>query len=237
MNICPEDHKHGESGSCYTRHACRCAECRTAHAEQRFYSRHMQAAGRRLATEKVDPRAVRRRLQALIARGWSLGLIGAEAGVTAGSVSLWLRSAGPVTHSTDQTVRAIYARLWSVEPPRSTTGERYAYSRARGLAEARGYVPPLGWDDIDNDPEPPTHDDDEPVIDHAAVELAVMGHKPALTRDERDEVVRRLHPRKWADPRIARYIGCSPEAVRLSRLACGLGGWTIDEWETEWEAA
>lgn len=99
----------------------------------------------------------RRRVQALNALGWSQEQIVARARdlghplTRAGIHSLMHRGDHRVRLRTHQAIAAAYASLSMTlpEPGRSVTW-------TRNLAERRGYLPPLAWDNIDDPNEQPT---------------------------------------------------------------------------------
>jgi hypothetical protein len=145
----------------------------------------------------------RRRLRALAACGWPLAEIAARLGTTpdvvrkmrdtpitgrgasAARVSLYARlwEAAPA-------VAALYDQLWDKPPPRDTPAQRSAAARTSQAAAARGWPPPLGWDD---DPGP--HGIDNP-----------SGHPaPGWRRDDRAR-------RRSAD--------LAAEAAELARQGC-----------------
>jgi plasmid maintenance system antidote protein VapI len=98
--------------------------------------------------QKVDATGTIRRLQALMAMGWSGGKISAELGwhneqlqrVRAGGHS-------QVTARTAIRVRDLFDRLWDIDG-----GDK----RARGTAIRNGWALPMEWDDIDDPNETPT---------------------------------------------------------------------------------
>jgi len=100
----------------------------------------------------VPATGTRRRLEALAARGWSQARLAAETGLSAHGLVLVLGAAAPrVRARTAAAVAAAYDRLWAAAPPAGTPQARAAASRARDLAAARGWAPPLAWDDTDLD--------------------------------------------------------------------------------------
>lgn len=101
----------------------------------------------------VPATGTHRRVQALVARGWSVSRIGRELGFEAGNFHAVMHRehVGAETH---RQVAHLYERLWNVEPPRAEWREKIAYSRSVAYAQRRGWLPPLAWDDIENDPEP-----------------------------------------------------------------------------------
>lgn len=87
----------------------------------------------------------RRRLQALVAIGWTQRLIGQELGVVQSRVKALTHQDG-VTARVAFEVRDVFDRLSMTIGPSNPTRIR---------AAAKGWLPPLAWDDIDNPDEVP----------------------------------------------------------------------------------
>lgn len=169
---------------------------------------------------RIPSRGVHRRVQALVTRGWSQSKIAAKLNIDRGN--FWtLMTASTVTVRRHREVASLYEELWNTEPPRGSHREKVAYSRAVNYAKARRWLPPLAWDDIDNDATPPVADE-VGGIDEMVVELAVMGEKVRLSPEERRECVRRLHAARWSDQRIAESLGCADRTVLRIREELGL---------------
>lgn len=135
-----------------------------------------------------------RRLQALVAIGYTMTSIGAEIGWT-------LTNLGPLVHghrpfvvvNTKRLVGEVYERL-CMTLPADTPGSR----RARALAKANRWQPPLAWDDdvIDDPKGKPTRATaanlgyDEAVV----VRFVDYWERPdrKLSHAEAEEIVRRL---------------------------------------------
>jgi len=107
-----------------------------------------------LTPERIDPafaegRGTSRRLQALVAIGYTESYLAERLGVLVGNLSPLVMNRRPRVMATTHTaVAALFEELWSTRPegPRA--------ERARRLAAAHGWLPPLAWDDIDTDPTP-----------------------------------------------------------------------------------
>ncbi|WP_454112807.1 hypothetical protein [Microbacterium maritypicum] len=179
------------------------------------------------ARQPVPARSTHRRVQALVARGWSISKVARELGWTVANFHAMMHrdTVGAATH---RAVAELYERLWDVEPPRATHRDKIAYTRALGFAKQRRWLPPLAWDDIDQDEEPPVPDE-EGGIDEMAVELAIAGDVVRLTPEERREAVRRLHASRWSDKRIAETIRCSDKTVLRIRDELGLEAFDQNE--------
>jgi DNA-binding CsgD family transcriptional regulator len=103
----------------------------------------------------IDATGTRRRLQALLTRGWPQAHLAHLLGRRRSNVGRLLQ-ARTVTGRTERDVRALYDRIWHTPPPQRTARERAAADQARALAARHGWQPPLAWDDIDTDPDPAT---------------------------------------------------------------------------------
>jgi AraC-like DNA-binding protein len=175
-----------------------------------------------------------RRIHALNARGWSIRKLAAELGLNEKTVRGWM-TRGRVPLSVHRQVDALFRRLWDKTPPVATRADRISYKKALAAAKSAGWLPPLAWDDIDNDPEPPAIEDDEPAdeapVDDVLVELALSGRRVRLNPAEKREVVRRAHDRHWSDLRVARETGMNPRTVLRIRQELNLPAWAYSELE------
>jgi len=302
--ICPPDHKHAATGTCYVFHKCRCDACRagrsaaaTSRNRQKAYGRYdhglvdaapvrehiqyLQSCGlgwkriaeisgagttaigsliygrkggtsdprkgeviKRTTREKADrilavkpdlsllaagayisSRGVHRRVQALVARGWSQSKLSAMVGREPGN---WftMMQAPSVTVALHREFAEIYERLWNEEPPHADHRDKIAYSRSINYAAARRWLPPLAWDDIDTDVEPPAQE--ETVgIDEALVLLAIAGEQVRLTPEERRAAVTELNASRLNDSVIAERLHVTTRTVLRIRqeldLAAAVG--------------
>ncbi|MDF2915950.1 MAG: hypothetical protein K0S70_167 [Microbacterium sp.] len=100
---------------------------------------------------KIDSTGTARKLQALIALGWSGPMLGERLGVTRARVGHLARHTHPtVTRPIHNQVDALYRELCMTPPPTETKAEHAAYLRALTAARKRGWAPPLAWDNIDD---------------------------------------------------------------------------------------
>ena len=127
-----------------------------------------------------------RRLQALMRIGWSMRALAAEVGVYESTLQEALRTA-----DTRQFVRSTLAAavVDAYDRLHLTSPEGRGASRARATAASRGYAPPLAWDDIDNDLEPP--DGDGVHLDEVVVDRILGGERLPANPAERAEAIRR----------------------------------------------
>ena len=169
---------------------------------------------------KIDGTGTRRRLQALVALGWPPAWIAQRLGRDRTNFRQTLFT-DEVTARTATDVAALYDQLWSTRPqPETPRGER-AVADALAMAAQRQWLTPLAWDDIDNDPEPPTPPGDAlDDIDEIAIELALSGRSIRLSQlppAEQDEVVRRLTENGKSVRDIAEQLATSTRTVSRRR--------------------
>ncbi|MEJ1087028.1 hypothetical protein WDU99_01710 [Microbacterium sp. Mu-80] len=187
----------------------------------------------------IDATGYRRRLQALVAHGWTLPAI---ARTTNGEVSefrlsRWIH-ANLITAANARTIITIFDRLELATPPHTTAQERAWAQRARRLAMRRRWAPALAWDDIDTDPTPPAVEQSTGnPLDEIAIELALAGNGVRLTPGERRVCVRKLHSLRWSDQAIAERLRCADRTVERIRNELDLTAWQMDELEVTKDAA
>jgi len=138
--------EHGNPGGC------RCAACSQANRDYQDRRARLIAYGQWGGLS--DAAGTRRRLQALMYGGWSLGLLSARLGQSRQVLRVKLRDRGRVTAATVRAVRELCDELWNQPPPGETKFERRAATMARRYARERGWVPLLAWDeDAIDDPD------------------------------------------------------------------------------------
>lgn len=95
---------------------------------------------------RINATGTKRRLQALIAVGWSGSELMRRLGKT--ETNFWYILEQPVVLSrTARAVQALYDDLWNQAPPDETPAHRAAAARSRNRARAAGWAPPMAWDD------------------------------------------------------------------------------------------
>lgn len=77
---CPEDHKHGATGNCYSSHRCGCDDCLAGNTYRMGQRRKLHAYGR-AQDYRVDKTAAAERVHALRGLGWTVQGIAERAGV------------------------------------------------------------------------------------------------------------------------------------------------------------
>jgi hypothetical protein len=101
----------------------------------------------------TDSTGARRRLQALLAAGWSLPRLAQQVDQQVHSLRKILRRES-IRTATFRRIADVYAELEMVIPPQSTVGQQREVVEARTAGTKFGWPPPLAWDDIDADPGP-----------------------------------------------------------------------------------
>lgn len=163
-----------------------------------------------LTSTLVDATGTKRRIQALIAMGWTLQEVSTDAG---GYTKNWchlILNQETVTSTTAAKIAAVYERLSMTVP----TGPYRQRTRSR--AARNGWLPPLAWDDIDTDEAPPVADETK-EIDPVVVERILAGDwRCKTTLAERYEVIR-----QWSRPdlELERHTGWNVARLRRKMAA------------------
>jgi transcriptional regulator with XRE-family HTH domain len=166
---CPGNRLNGKHGTAadYGR-GCRCEDAREARRLRRKRLREGRAEAR-----TVPILGPSRRLQALMAIGWSQQQLAAKLGWPVSRVQeVVTRRHTYVRIDTARQIAAVYERL------RLLPGTS---QYARDHAHYAGFLSALWWDNIDLDPDPVRLGDDKPdhLVDEIAVELACRGELEA----------------------------------------------------------
>lgn len=135
--------EHGQPGGC------RCAACRAANAAWQARRSRLIAYGQ--WDGWLDATGTRRRIQALMRNGWSMGLLAGRLGCTRQALRSKLYRGDRVTRVTAAVVRALYDELWDQAPPEGNRFERRNATMARRYAQERGWPVPLAWSDDEID--------------------------------------------------------------------------------------
>ncbi len=104
----------------------------------------------------IDGTGTRRRLHALVAKGWSRSELARGLGMQRSNFGRILTS-GLVTASTHRATLALYDQLWRLDPEQHGVTARWA-EQARRDARMRGWAPVGAWDD-DTIDDPAAHPD------------------------------------------------------------------------------
>lgn len=141
----PNDPRHGTNRG-YTA-GCRCIPCGHAHT----VAMKLYRLGR--SPRMVDATGTKRRIMALAAIGWPLTYQSRMAGHDEGAARVVMKS-DRILAPRAAVFAALYERLSMVVPVDKAArapGELRIHAKTRRAAAARGYAPPLAWDDIDTD--------------------------------------------------------------------------------------
>lgn len=99
---------------------------------------------------RIDGTGSRRRIEALMALGWSVGRLASDHGIDRQVLDralAWI----PVTVATARAIRVMYEAIGETPAPETNRAERTSVSRTRNRAHAAGWVPPGEWDEADLD--------------------------------------------------------------------------------------
>jgi transcriptional regulator with XRE-family HTH domain len=147
---------------------------------------------------RIDPIGTSRRLQSLVALGWTQAQLARRIGWTPANFGDLVHGRRAVNQSTADKVVALYEALSMTPPPQATQRERIGASRARNYAKARRWLPPLALDDerLDDPDYMPQVPKDVALVhegvDEAAIERRMTGEKKLrLSRASKVELVRR----------------------------------------------
>lgn len=181
----------------------------------------------------VDGTGTRRRLQALVAIGWSMSKLAQGMDMLPSNFGTTIHGRQEVTVATANKARALYEQLW--DKPAPPSGRHGAVPiRARNYARRSGWHVPMAWDDetIDDPTATPfvdevataqkargqTQREQHDEVDEMAVERAINGDPPKrLTRAERVEAVRRLAAARHSDAAVAERLRMSERHVTRIR--------------------
>lgn len=117
------------------------------------------------ATVSVDATGTRRRIQALVAIGWSQSRIGQGIGMDPQNFNRTIR-ADRVQAGTARKIKALYDELWNQPQTGNDQRSRISANRSKNYARAHGWLPPLAWDDetIDDPATQPTVFEETPMV-------------------------------------------------------------------------
>jgi hypothetical protein len=84
----------------------------------------------------IPARGTHRRVQALVARGWSQSQVSKRLGMERANFWVMMQQS-MVSVRRHREVAALFEQLWNVAPPQNTHAEKVAYSRSLHYAQAR----------------------------------------------------------------------------------------------------
>lgn len=160
-----------------------CDPCARAASRRRKLNRLRRQEGR---PGLVPALGTVRRLQALQAIGYGYPRLAIETGISEKTLRNPTYRGQWVYRVTADAVATVYERLCM-----TPLDGPYA-RRSRNMAAAKGWMPPLAWDDIDDPDERPVHRARDYALDDVAIDRFIAGdHQLRLSRAERFEVLRR----------------------------------------------
>jgi hypothetical protein len=116
-------------------------------ASRRFSAR----AGLRVRTRDPSPCGTQRRLQALMARGWSVPAVASATGMRPLQLARALEHSACITPTLAVEVSEAYDNLWDQSPPLASAADRSLATASAHHAGQSGWAPPLAWDDDEID--------------------------------------------------------------------------------------
>jgi hypothetical protein len=204
--------RHGDS-SAYQKYGCRCPEARNTHRIRQKRARHGTAQ-----PALVDSTGTARRIQGMVAVGWTYQHIADRLGLTSPT------SLGPLARLEQPTVHIVTARKIAVVA--ADLGWRPGPSeQSRRRARAKGWLPLAAWpdgavDDPHATPDTSNNDDggsDAPVVDWLAIDLALNGQPVPLRTVDRHYAVHIGLQRGMTQWGVAERLRMGADTVR--RLA------------------
>lgn len=160
------------------------------------------------ATSAVDATGTRRRIQALVAMGWTLNALGPELGFHPRRLTDFLQ-ADRVLASTARRIADRYRIVQTWDPAAHGVPQR-SRNLSRNLAAREGWHGPLAWDDID-DP------DCQPETNGSTTTF----RRRKVTVDPSE--VARLTARGRTNEQIANELGCHERTVSRARRRAEMG--------------
>ncbi|MBB5081335.1 hypothetical protein [Nonomuraea endophytica] len=99
---------------------------------------------------RISVAGSRRRLQALMLRGWAMPLVSERCEVPRWQLDKVLNVALILRVFQARAIRDVTAQLFDQDPPLTTRSERHTAAIVRNRARRNGWVPLAAWDDIDD---------------------------------------------------------------------------------------
>lgn len=156
------------------------------------------------AAAPVDATGSHRRIQALVALGYSYTRLGAELGMSGGNVATLLQRPS-VLARTARKVSDLYESHWD-RPIAGPEG-----IRSRNLAQSKGWLPPMAWDD---------ETIDDPEFDPTVAEILPVSKVEAKRRAFLEEV-EHLAAFNMPAGDVSRHLGITADAMEKQLVRLG----------------
>lgn len=163
----------------------------------------------------VDSIGAKRRLQALIANGWSMTRLATHLHCHPSTISRLLRST-TITRTIDHAIRDLYTLVADQPVSIATAGERSSVEAARRYANAHGWATPDQWTDIDHDLRPRSRRADTD-IDQVAISRVLDEQPTQLNHRERRLAAQLLTAQGLSLRDIAARLAINPRTVSRYR--------------------
>ncbi|GAB7044914.1 hypothetical protein [Catenuloplanes indicus] len=196
--------RHGTAAA-YTQAGCRCPEGREERRIREKRRRHGYDGGH----TSVSGLGSARRVQALAVLGWTFEQIGARFPKPVSS-----RAIQKLAYQGDKRVHVATANRIDVIY-RELSSRQGSSPITRARAKARGWLPPLAWDNIDDpDEEPRLGGEGSDLVDKVAIERALGGDRIRLTPAERHHAIHVAVARGVPATKAGRALGLSGSTSR-----------------------
>ena len=148
----------------------------------------------------IDGTGTSRRVQALVAIGWSQSRLAERLGMVIGNMQ-GIVNGRAVTVGKAMAVKDLFDKLWNQPQVGTDHRSKIAANRARNYAQARGWLPPMAWDEdtIDDPafiPDLQVRNDPSALIEDVEFLVRTGGLESILTRTgykKQDSLERLLH--------------------------------------------
>lgn len=134
--VCPPDHTHGRTVSCYKTHGCRCQPCRAICARKELERNRAKRDGRYAGGARHPERAARH-IESLMREGMTMAHIAERSGIAYRTVGEILARKRPILGATERAV--LQTRLYLAPAPQSNVNSLGTRRRLQALM-AIGYT-------------------------------------------------------------------------------------------------
>ena len=147
--ICPDTHQHARTLTCASAHKCQCAVCSAVWNAYHRWLRSQRKLGKLRGGSSVLSWPSQRRLQSLVAIGWSAPEIARRAGISQNNIN-GILSRSQITRAHAAQIDKVWRELRYQKPNPQSKSERISVHGALRRAKNNGWVPAICWDNIDD---------------------------------------------------------------------------------------